>query len=171
MATFKAVRIDKAEKGTTAALAQFDDAELMDGDVTVAVEWSTVNYKDGLAITGKSPVVRRFPMIAGIVVMAVGDELQIAHPLGHATPQTVIALLGGPALFLAGHAVFKYCVFNTVSHPRLVAIVLLILVGIVGQAWSPLAIATAAMLILIGVSVADVRTAHYREQRALHNAG
>ena len=38
----------------------------MDGDVTVAVEWSTVNYKDGLALTGKSPVVRRFPMIAGI---------------------------------------------------------------------------------------------------------
>ena len=38
----------------------------MDGDVTVAVEWSTVNYKDGLAITGRSPVVRRFPMIAGI---------------------------------------------------------------------------------------------------------
>jgi acrylyl-CoA reductase (NADPH) len=66
LATFKAIRIDKAEKGTTAALTQFDEAELMDGDVTVAVEWSTVNYKDGLAITGKSPVVRRFPMFAGI---------------------------------------------------------------------------------------------------------
>ena len=38
----------------------------MDGDVTVRVEWSTINYKDGLAITGKAPVVRRFPMIAGI---------------------------------------------------------------------------------------------------------
>src|SRR5215472_8252814 len=38
----------------------------MDGDVTVAVEWSTVNYKDGLALTGKAPVVRRFPMIAGV---------------------------------------------------------------------------------------------------------
>jgi acrylyl-CoA reductase (NADPH) len=64
--TFKAIRIDKAEKGTTAALAQFDQAELMDGDVTVRVEWSTLNYKDGLAVTGKAPVVRRFPMIAGI---------------------------------------------------------------------------------------------------------
>ena len=51
MATFKAIRIDKAEKGTTAALTQFDEAELMDGDVTVAVEWSTLNYKDGLAVT------------------------------------------------------------------------------------------------------------------------
>ncbi|WP_441234351.1 acrylyl-CoA reductase (NADPH) [Bradyrhizobium sp. 930_D9_N1_4] len=66
MATFKAIRIDKADKATTAALTQFDEAELMDGDVTVRVEWSTLNYKDGLALTGKAPVVRRFPMIAGI---------------------------------------------------------------------------------------------------------
>ena len=66
MATFRALRIDKADKGITAALTQFDEAELMDGDVTVNVEWSTVNYKDGLAVTGKAPVVRRFPMIAGI---------------------------------------------------------------------------------------------------------
>jgi acrylyl-CoA reductase (NADPH) len=66
VATFKAIRIDKADKGTTAALTQFDEAELMDGDVTVRVEWSTLNYKDGLALTGKAPVVRRFPMIAGI---------------------------------------------------------------------------------------------------------
>jgi acrylyl-CoA reductase (NADPH) len=66
VATFKAIRIDKADKGTVAALTQFDEAELMDGDVTVRVEWSTLNYKDGLALTGKAPVVRRFPMIAGI---------------------------------------------------------------------------------------------------------
>src|SRR5208283_142516 len=44
----------------------FDEKDLMDGEVTVAVDWSTVNYKDGLAVTGKSPVVRRLPMIAGI---------------------------------------------------------------------------------------------------------
>jgi acrylyl-CoA reductase (NADPH) len=76
--TFKAIRIDKAEKGTTAALTQFDEAELMDGDVTVAVEWSTVNYKDGLALTGKSPVVRRFPMIAGVDFA--GTVLESSHP-------------------------------------------------------------------------------------------
>src|ERR1700750_3015657 len=66
MGTFKAIRVDKAEKATTVALTQFDEAELMDGDVTVRVEWATLNYKDGLAVTGKAPVVRRFPMIAGI---------------------------------------------------------------------------------------------------------
>ena len=66
MSTFKAMVIEKAESGTKAALADFDEANLMDGDVTVRVEYSTVNYKDGLALTGKAPVVRRFPMIAGI---------------------------------------------------------------------------------------------------------
>ena len=66
MATFKAMVIDKTEGGTKAALADFDEANLMDGDVTVRVEYSTVNYKDGLALTGKAPVVRRFPMIAGV---------------------------------------------------------------------------------------------------------
>ncbi|CCE10462.1 putative dehydrogenase, NAD(P)-binding domain and GroES-like domain [Bradyrhizobium sp. STM 3843] len=78
MATFKAIRIDKADKGTTAALVQFDEAELMDGDVTVRVDWSTLNYKDGLAVTGRSPVVRRFPMIAGIDFA--GTVEQSSHP-------------------------------------------------------------------------------------------
>ena len=78
MGTFKAIRIDKAEKGTTVALTQFDEAELMEGDVTVAVEWSTLNYKDGLAVTGKAPVVRRFPMIAGIDFA--GTVEQSSHP-------------------------------------------------------------------------------------------
>lgn len=66
MTTFKAMVIEKTESGTKAALADFDETNLMDGDVTVRVEYSTVNYKDGLAVSGKAPVVRRFPMIAGI---------------------------------------------------------------------------------------------------------
>jgi acrylyl-CoA reductase (NADPH) len=66
MGTFKAIRIDKSDAGYQAAFTDFDEADLMGGDVTVRVTHSTVNYKDGLAITGKSPVVRRFPMIPGI---------------------------------------------------------------------------------------------------------
>jgi acrylyl-CoA reductase (NADPH) len=66
MGMFKAIVIDKAEAGQTVRLTDFDEKDLMDGDVTVRIEYSTVNYKDGLAITGKAPVVRRFPMIAGI---------------------------------------------------------------------------------------------------------
>ena len=80
MTTFPAIRItrDEATKRTAAALVDFPEAELMDGDVTVAVEWSTVNYKDGLAVTGRSPVVRRFPMIPGIDFA--GTVLTSAHP-------------------------------------------------------------------------------------------
>jgi acrylyl-CoA reductase (NADPH) len=66
MGTFKAIVVTKGDSGTSAAYGQFDEADLMDGDVTVRVTHSTVNYKDGLAITGKAPVVRRFPMIPGI---------------------------------------------------------------------------------------------------------
>src|SRR5215472_15532151 len=66
MATLKAVVVEKTDAGQAVRLTDFDEKDLMDGDVTVAVEYSTLNYKDGLALTGKSPVVRRFPMIAGI---------------------------------------------------------------------------------------------------------
>ncbi|MCX8253279.1 putative oxidoreductase, Zn-dependent and NAD(P)-binding [Beijerinckiaceae bacterium RH AL1] len=62
----KALRIDKTEDGTKAAIVDFDEAQLMPGNVTVRVSHSTVNYKDGLAITGKNPVVRVSPMIGGI---------------------------------------------------------------------------------------------------------
>lgn len=66
MGMFKAIVVEKGEAGQTVALKDFDEAGLMDGDVTVRPEWSTINYKDGLSISGKAPVVRRFPMIAGI---------------------------------------------------------------------------------------------------------
>jgi acrylyl-CoA reductase (NADPH) len=65
---FRAILINKNDDGSTRAeLTQLDDAQLpAEGDVTVAVEYSTINYKDGLAITGKSPVVRKWPMVPGI---------------------------------------------------------------------------------------------------------
>ncbi|MGP9820336.1 acrylyl-CoA reductase (NADPH) [Salinarimonas sp. NSM] len=62
----RAIVVEKAETGTTAALTDFPESELMEGDVTLRVSHSTVNYKDGLALTGRMPVVRRFPMIGGI---------------------------------------------------------------------------------------------------------
>src|SRR3974390_283794 len=62
---FKAIRADKTEAGQNVRFVQMDDSELMDGDVTVRVTHSTVNYKDGLALSGKSAVPRRFPMVLG----------------------------------------------------------------------------------------------------------
>jgi acrylyl-CoA reductase (NADPH) len=64
--TFKAIVIEKSDGGQKVSLTDFDEANLMQGDVGVRIEWSTVNYKDGLALTGNAPIVRRFPMIAGI---------------------------------------------------------------------------------------------------------
>ncbi len=66
MPRFQAIVIEKGDSGQKVALTDFDDGDLMDGDVTIRIEWSTVNYKDGLAISGKAPVVRRFPMIPGV---------------------------------------------------------------------------------------------------------
>jgi acrylyl-CoA reductase (NADPH) len=78
VATFKAIVITKTEGATAAALTDFDERNLMEGDVTLRPEWSTVNYKDGLAITGKAPVVRRFPMIAGVDAAATVEAS--SHP-------------------------------------------------------------------------------------------
>ncbi|MBR0848933.1 oxidoreductase [Bradyrhizobium diazoefficiens] len=102
MATFKAIRIDKADKGTTAQMTQFDEAELMDGDVTVRVEWSTLNYKDGLALTGKAPVVRRFPMIAGIDFA--GTVEQSSHPQWKAGDKVVCTGWGMGETHLGAYA-------------------------------------------------------------------
>ncbi|MDP5138528.1 oxidoreductase, partial [Rheinheimera baltica] len=63
---FKGVLIEKDDSGYRAALKELDDAVLMDGDTLVNVAYSTLNYKDALAISGKAPVVRKFPLIPGI---------------------------------------------------------------------------------------------------------
>ena len=66
MGTFKALLANKTEAGPSLAWQELTEADLMEGDVTVAVSHTTINYKDGLALTGKAPVIRRWPMIPGI---------------------------------------------------------------------------------------------------------
>ena len=62
----RGILLTKTESGFNATLTEIDEFGLMEGDVTVQVEYSTINYKDGLAITNKSPVVRKWPMVPGI---------------------------------------------------------------------------------------------------------
>ncbi len=65
--SFRAILVSRDEnKKQSVDITQLTDADLMDGDVTIAVDATTVNYKDGLAITGKSPVVRHWPMVPGV---------------------------------------------------------------------------------------------------------
>ena len=88
MTTFRAIVINKSAAGQDVRLAEFDENDLMEGDVTVAVDWSTVNYKDGLALTGKAPVVRRFPMIPGIDFA--GTIESSSHPAWKAGDKVVL---------------------------------------------------------------------------------
>src|SRR5277367_1770634 len=64
--TFRAIRLFKTDTGQEARFEDLTEADLMEGDVTVRVEYSTVNYKDGLALTGKAPIVRVWPLTPGI---------------------------------------------------------------------------------------------------------
>ena len=76
---FKAILISRdAEKKQSVAVTELTEADLMEGDVTVAIEATTINYKDGLAITGKAPVVRRFPLVPGIDFA--GTVISSSHP-------------------------------------------------------------------------------------------
>ena len=75
---FQAILIEKDDTGYRAGVQSLDEARLPEGDVTVRVQYSTLNYKDALAITGKSPVVRKFPMVPGIDL--VGTVESSSHP-------------------------------------------------------------------------------------------
>jgi acrylyl-CoA reductase (NADPH) len=75
---FSAILIEKTDAGQQVAVSQVDEAQLPEGDVSIDVEFSTLNYKDGLAITGKGPVVRKFPMVPGIDLA--GTVSDSSHP-------------------------------------------------------------------------------------------
>jgi acrylyl-CoA reductase (NADPH) len=100
--TFKAIVVEKGEGGQKARLTDFDEANLMDGDVTVRVEWSTVNYKDGLALTGKAPVIRRFPMIPGIDFA--GTVESSSHPQWKPGDRVILNGWGAGETHLGGYA-------------------------------------------------------------------
>ena len=85
---FQGILINKDEAGYRATLQSIDEAVLPEGDVTVRIAWSTLNYKDALAISGRSPVVRRFPMIPGIDFA--GTVLESTHPAWQVGDQVVL---------------------------------------------------------------------------------
>src|SRR5690349_21793545 len=74
---FSAIVIDKSDDKQSVAVSQVDEAQLPEGDVTIDVGYSTLNYKDGLAITDKSPVDRKYPLVPGIDL--VGTVRESSH--------------------------------------------------------------------------------------------
>jgi low temperature requirement protein LtrA len=92
------------------------------------------------------------PMVAGIIVAAVGDELTIAHPNDPAALATTLVNLGGPALYLVGHTLFTRTVFGIVPRSRIVALVVLLGLVPVGLVVSNIVVSAAATLVLWGVA-------------------
>ena len=86
--TYQALQIHKDDAGYRCTLQTLDDSALPEGDVTVQVDYSTLNYKDGLAITGKSPVVRKFPLTPGIDLSGTVTDSQ--HPLFKAGDKVIL---------------------------------------------------------------------------------
>ena len=100
------------------------------------------------------------PIVAGIILNAVGDELVLGHATGHTEPPTVIAVVGGPALYVVGIALFKWAVGRRM-HWWYFAGILIALAGLVPLSayLSPLGLSAAATLILVLICVADVLVA------------
>jgi low temperature requirement protein LtrA len=104
------------------------------------------------------------PMMAGIIVTAVGDELIISDPTAPTSVATLAVVLGGPALFLAGHTLFKRAVFDHLSTPRLVALLVLAVLIPVGLIVPPLILAAAATLVVAGVALWDAWSIRHAAQ-------
>ena len=107
---FRALVLNKDGQEVRAGVEELDEARLPEGDVTVAVEHSTLNYKDGLIIANKAPLVRSYPHVPGVdlaglavvllgalrVALALGDEAQVGERVGGLR----VAVVGGLELAL-----------------------------------------------------------------------
>ncbi len=98
-------------------------------------------------------------IVAGIIVSAVGDELVLAHPLGHSSPATAVAVLGGSALYLLGNGLFKCSIVRVFPRSHVAALVLIAVAAICWHWLPPLALA--------GISAAAMLVAAFRDTRRL----
>jgi acrylyl-CoA reductase (NADPH) len=102
MQRFKALVVSKGDAGHTLAWQEMAEADLMPGNVLVRVSHSTINYKDGLAITGKAPVIRRWPMVPGIDFA--GTVTSSTHPQFKAGDEVILNGWGVGETHFGGYA-------------------------------------------------------------------
>ena len=98
------------------------------------------------------------PLVAGIVVAAVGDELLLAHPTGHVDTKTVAAVIGGPTLYLIGNLMFKHTIANRPALSHIAGLILLAGLVPLAPLLQPLTLAAAANLVLVMVAVWETRS-------------
>jgi low temperature requirement protein LtrA len=98
------------------------------------------------------------PLVAGIIVVAVADELVLAHPSGHIDDRTIAAILGGPALYLVGNLLFKRTVYGLFPLSHIVGLILLAALFPAAHAVSPLQLSAATTLTLVVVAIWETRS-------------
>jgi low temperature requirement protein LtrA len=135
--------------------------------VTTALLWRIYIYRAGELLPGAIAGAREparlaalsspahLLMVIGIVAIAAGIELVIEQPFGHIDPAWIAVTLGGPALFLAGRAIFEYAVFGRVSRSRLIGVLILVVISPAMVLVPPLAVAIAPAVVLVGIAVSD----------------
>ena len=140
--------------------------------VTTVLLWRIYFYRAGQILgeaiaasadpgrLGRSAELSHLLMALGIVATSAGSELVLIDPSGHAKPAWVAAMLGGPALYLAGRSVFEHVAFARVSRPRPIGILVLAAIAPVMVGLPPLGVAAAAAAVLLGVAVSDAIRAH-----------
>jgi low temperature requirement protein LtrA len=122
------------------------------------------NVKDPGRVARLAYTYLHMPIVAGIVVVAVGDELVLAHPSGHSDAKTVISIVGGPLLFLVGVILFKHTIHGRWQLSHLVGIAAFVVLAPFGHFLSPLILSsiTTGLLLIVGaweaISIGDKRT-------------
>jgi low temperature requirement protein LtrA len=131
--------------------------------------------KDPGAVARLAYTYLHMPIVAGIVVVAVGDELVLAHPDGHADMRTILSIIGGPLLFLVGTILFKHTIHGWWQLSHLVGIAALIVLAPFAHHLSPLLLSstTTAILLVVGaweaISLGDKRTLQRRSDIRAQN--
>jgi low temperature requirement protein LtrA len=97
-------------------------------------------------------------MVAGIIVAAAADEVMLSHPLARVTAATAWLILGGAALYIAGHTAFKAVIWRRLSWPRIAAVAVLGLLGLAAPHMPALALGGCAAAVVIAVALADYLT-------------
>jgi low temperature requirement protein LtrA len=146
-------------------------AALVMSFATIVLMWRIYIYRAGQLLStpiaaasdplrvGIAQAYSHLIMVAGIVVTAVGQEIVLAHPLAHTRLAWTAVILGGPALFLAGRALFEYAVFARVSRDRPIGLLVLAVAVPVMLLLPPLLAAIAATAVLAGIAIADAARA------------
>ncbi|MET7373537.1 low temperature requirement protein A [Micromonospora arida] len=151
---------------------------LLVGFTTTVLLWRIYYYRAGQVLpeavdsagdkvragrnTGRAHVL----MVLGIVLVAVGYEVVLVHPGGSVRPAWLVVILGGPIVYVVGRMVLECVVFNRLARRRLIGIVVLAVAALPLAFTTPLIAATAVLVILLGVALADARQARGRPLEA-----